>query len=70
MAKITSQVAASKVGGQFELVLVASQRAREIRRGSAPRVVTNSGPLVTAVKEIEEGLYTREDYMSSLRKKR
>jgi DNA-directed RNA polymerase omega subunit len=69
MARITSQKAALKFGGLFDLVLGASQRARELRRGSAPKVKTDNGPVVTALKEIEEGLYTKNDYLKSLKGK-
>jgi DNA-directed RNA polymerase omega subunit len=69
MARITSQKAALKYGGLFDLVLGASQRAREIRRGSAPKVKTDNGPVVTALKEIEEGLYTKDDYLKSIKGK-
>jgi DNA-directed RNA polymerase omega subunit len=68
MARITSQKAAQVYGGLFDLVLGASQRAREIRRGSTPKVKCDNGPVVTALKEIEEGLYTKKDYMKSLPK--
>ena len=70
MARITSQKAGEMYGGLFDLVLGASQRAREIRRGSMPKVKTDNGPVVTALKEIEEGLYTKEDYLKSLKGKR
>ncbi len=69
MARITSQKAALKYGGLFDLVLGASQRARELRQGAQPRVSTDNGPIVTALKEIEEGLYTKEDYMKKLPRK-
>lgn len=63
MARISSQKAVEKIGGnQFELVLIAAQRAREILHGSQPRLKTGNGACVTALKEIEEGLYTKEDY--------
>jgi DNA-directed RNA polymerase subunit omega len=68
MARITSQKAAQMYGGLFDLVLGASQRAREINRGSAPKVKCNNGSLITALKEIEQGLYTKKDYMDSLPK--
>jgi len=66
MARITSQKAAQQFGGLFDLVLGASQRARELRAGSAPRVKTNNGPLITAIKEIEEGKYTRKEWIDSI----
>ena len=69
MARITSQKAAKMIGSQFDLVLVAAQRARELRNGSKPRVESKNGPCVTAIKEIEEGLYTKQDYLEKLRKR-
>ena len=69
MARITSQKAAKMIGSQFDLVLVAAQRARELRNGSKPRVESKNGPCVTAIKEIEEGLYTKQDYLDKLQKK-
>ena len=69
MARITSQKAAKEYGGLFDLVLGASQRTRELRRGSTPKVDCDNGPIVTALKEIEEGLYTKQDYLNSLKGK-
>jgi len=45
------------IGNRFNLVLVAAQRARELRRGSRPLVenINNSTPIVLALKEIEQG---------------
>ena len=68
MARITSQKAAAQVGGNFDLVLVAAQRAREILRGSHPKIKTKNGAVITALKEIEEGLYTKQDYLDALKK--
>lgn len=70
MARITSQEAAKMVGGQFELVLVGAQRARELARGSAPRVIGKNGIVVTAIKEIEQGKYTKEEYKENMAKRR
>jgi DNA-directed RNA polymerase omega subunit len=67
MARITSQKAAEVYGGLFDLVLGASQRARELRRGDSAKVKTDNGPIVTALKEIEEGHYTKKDYMNSVK---
>jgi DNA-directed RNA polymerase omega subunit len=69
MARITSQKAAQIIGSQFDLVLVAAQRARELARGSRAKVEGKNGFSVTALKEIEEGLYTKKDYLDSLHKK-
>ena len=60
MARITSQKAAEAVGNRFDLVLIASARARELKRGYKAKVVCNNAPAVTALREIEEGLIGRE----------
>jgi DNA-directed RNA polymerase subunit omega len=70
MARITSQRAVQAIGNQFELVLVASQRTRELMRGSAAKITTKNGKMITALKEIEQGLYTKEDYMKTVKGKR
>jgi DNA-directed RNA polymerase subunit omega len=71
MARITSEQAVKASGGdRFLLVLMASQRARELARGSQPKIDTdNHGHGVVALKEIEQGLYTRKHYFESLEKK-
>jgi DNA-directed RNA polymerase subunit omega len=69
MARITSQEAAKMIGSQFDLILVAAQRARELKNGSAPKVDTNNGPCVTALKEIEQGLYTKQDFLEKFKKR-
>jgi DNA-directed RNA polymerase omega subunit len=69
MARITSQKAAEAVGGIFDLVLVASQRAREIKRGSPTKAEPGHGHIVSALKEIEDGQYTMNDYLTSLKGK-
>lgn len=68
MARITSQRAVAAVGNQFELVLVAAQRTRELMRGSRPKIDSKNSHAITALKEIEQGLYTKKDYLDTLRK--
>ena len=70
MAKISVEKAVEMIGSRFDLVLVAAQRARELKNGSAPRV-TNLGHsvTVTALREIEAGKYTKKDYLSTLARK-
>jgi DNA-directed RNA polymerase subunit omega len=60
MARVTSQKAAEMVGSKYDLVLIASVRARELMRGAAPKVICDNGPAVTALREIEAGLIGRE----------
>lgn len=69
MARITSQKAAEAIGNQFDLVLAASERARELKRGALPKIKSDNAEIVTALKEIEEGLYTKQDYLRTLKGK-
>ena len=56
----------ANIGNRFELVLVASQRARELRRGHRKMVDTKNGFVVSALQEIEAGLVGRE-YLRKVR---
>lgn len=60
MARITSQKAAEMIGNKFDMILIAAARARELKRGHAPKVKCDNGPNVTALREIEEGHVGRE----------
>jgi DNA-directed RNA polymerase subunit omega len=66
MARITSEKAAEAVENRFDLVLIASQRVRELKRGAMPKVVSKNGAVVTALREIEEGFIGR-DYLKRVR---
>ena len=68
--QVSVEGAVDQIGSRFDLVLVASQRAREIKRGSPPRVQGDNGAVVTALEEIEQGLYTKEDYMNTIKGKK
>jgi DNA-directed RNA polymerase subunit omega len=52
---LTSQQAVEAVGNRYDLVLIASLRVRELKNGHAPKVQTRHGPILTALKEIEQG---------------
>ena len=53
MARITVEDCIEKVGNRFELVLLATKRARQITRGATPLVdVENDKPTVIALREI------------------
>jgi DNA-directed RNA polymerase subunit omega len=43
------------IGNRFNLVLVASLRVRELKRGHRKLTTGNDGSIITALKEIEEG---------------
>lgn len=62
MARITSETASRQVGSQYDLVLIAARRARELNRGWNPLVKCNNDQVVTALREIEAGLIGR-DYL-------
>lgn len=58
MARVTVEDAVDKVGNRFDLVLIASRRARQLSiQGKEPLVdEENDKPTVIALREIEEGL--------------
>lgn len=71
MARYTSEKAAEMAGGRFDLVIMASQRARELRNGSAQRVDgKDATTVVTALREIEAGKYTKEEFLEKLARKK
>ena len=59
MARLTSEVAAQRVG-LYDLVLIGARRARELNRGWRQRVASTNGVVVTALREIEAGVIGRE----------
>jgi len=58
MARVTVEDAVNKVGNRFDLVLIASRRARQIATGGKEPLVDieNDKPTVLALREIEAGL--------------
>ncbi len=58
MARVTVEDAIDKVGNRFDLILLASKRARQLASGAKdPKVEwDNDKPTVVALREIEEGL--------------
>jgi len=61
MARITVEDCLDNVDNRFQLVLVATRRARQLALGSEPLVeVENDKPTVLALREIAEGLVTRD----------
>lgn len=56
MARITVEDCIERVPNRFELVLMATKRARQITLGSTPLLeVENDKPTVIALREIAEG---------------
>lgn len=60
MARITSEDATKAVGNRYDLILIASRRARELHRGWQPLVSGNNSNVITALREIEAGKIGRE----------
>ena len=62
MARITVEDCLDHVDNRFELVMVGSKRARQIATEGRPPLVAeeNDKPTVIALREIEEGLVTKD----------
>lgn len=62
MARVTVEDAVNKIGNRFDLILVASRRARQLSvEGKEPMVdVENDKPTVLALREIEKGYITAD----------
>ncbi|AUI85055.1 DNA-directed RNA polymerase subunit omega [Vibrio azureus] len=62
MARVTVQDAVEKVGNRFDLVLIAARRARQMQTGGKDALVPeeNDKSTVIALREIEEGLITKD----------
>lgn len=69
MARLTSELAVEKIGNRFNLILIASLRSRELKRGHQPLIQSKSGPNITALREIEAGKIGVE-YLHKIRKKK
>ncbi len=60
MARVTADDCLDNVENRFELILVASKRARKLAMGSEPMVPEeNDKPTVIALREIAEGMVDR-----------
>ncbi|MBL1292507.1 MAG: DNA-directed RNA polymerase subunit omega [Thiotrichales bacterium] len=57
MARVTVEDCLENVDNRFELVLVATKRARQFEMGQDPKIAwENDKPTVVALREIAEGL--------------
>lgn len=70
MARITVEDCLDKVDNRFELVMVATKRARQIATGGKDPLVPEEGdkPTVIALREIEECLVSRDSMEQEERK--
>ncbi len=62
MARLTVEDCLENIGNRYDLVLLASKRARQISMGADPLVPVNQDkPTVIALREIAENLITEEN---------
>jgi len=68
MARITVEECLDKVDNRFELVMVASKRARQIATGGKDPMVDEESdkPTVIALREIEEGLIDDDFFVEKI----
>jgi DNA-directed RNA polymerase subunit omega len=61
MARITVEDCLKKIPNKFELVMLASKRARQLFIGAAPLLETDNQEIVTALREIAAGKVRKTD---------
>jgi len=63
MARVTVEDAVEAIGNRFDLIMVASKRARQLATGGKDPMVDwdNDKPTVVALREIEENLVTADN---------
>lgn len=63
MARVTVEDAVDVIGNRFDLIMIASKRARQLATGGKDPKVNwdNDKPTVVALREIEEKLVTTEN---------
>ncbi|MCD6497230.1 MAG: DNA-directed RNA polymerase subunit omega [Deltaproteobacteria bacterium] len=67
MARVTVEDCLENVENRFALVVLAAKRARQLAQGAPPLVVCDNKPVVTALREIAEGLVSfNEDVRSNI----
>ncbi|HYY25010.1 MAG TPA: DNA-directed RNA polymerase subunit omega [Candidatus Udaeobacter sp.] len=59
MARITVEDCLQKISNRFELVMIASKRARQLFKGAKPLLETDNREIVTALREIAAGKVRR-----------
>lgn len=55
MARITVEDCLEKIPSRFELVMLASKRAKQLFKGAKPLLETDNREVVTALREIAAG---------------
>lgn len=69
-ALYSNEAAREKVGNIFDIVLIASCRYRELKRGYIPMVKTQGGAVQTTLEEIEQGIIGRDYVVKNLENNR
>ena len=59
MARITVEDCLEKIPNRFELVMLASKRARQLFKGAKPLLETDNREIVTALREIADNKVRR-----------
>jgi DNA-directed RNA polymerase subunit omega len=68
MARVTVEDCLEKIPNRFALVVLASERARQIARGAEPLTDCDNKPAVTALREIAEmKVRFREDVTATVK---
>lgn len=67
--EIDVEKCAENIGGRFDLVIVAAERARELSRGSPSKTNATGKPVTLALDEIEQGKYTKQDFLNKIHKR-
>jgi DNA-directed RNA polymerase subunit omega len=68
VARVTVEDCLERVPNRFALVILASERARQLARGASPLVDCDNKPAVTALREIAEGVvHFAEDVNQTVR---
>ena len=55
MSRITVEDCLQKVNNRFELVMLASKRAKQLVKGAKPLIESDNREVVVALREIAEG---------------
>ena len=55
MSRITVEDCLQKVDNRFELVMLASKRARQLFKGAKPLIDSDNREVVVALREVAEG---------------
>ena len=58
MARVTVEDCLEKVPSRFELVMLASRRAKQLLKGSRPLIDSSNKEVVSALREIAAGKVT------------